>query len=82
MTSASKMERGRYLLVYYLYDRHLQEDELRKIFSYQLNRLFGLKGSLEMGLFVTWIHPTQPMDIFRSSHTNVLNLLCSTFFTT
>ncbi len=82
MTSASKMERTRYLVIRYFYERILQEDEIRKIFSYQLNRLFGFKGSLEMGLYVAWVHPLEPKVILRTSHNNFLNLLCTTFFTT
>ena len=80
MTSASKMERTRYILVYYHYERVLREDELRRIFTYSLNRLFGIKGSLDMGLFLAWVHPTEQLAILRSSHTNVFDLLCSTFF--
>ena len=80
MTSTSKMERTRYVIVYYHYERMLREDELRKIFTYQLNRLFGIKGSLDMGLFLAWVHPSDTLVILRSSHNNVVKLLCSTFF--
>ena len=52
MTSASKMERTRYLVITYMYDRVLLDVELRKVFTYSLNRLYGYKGSLEMGLFL------------------------------
>jgi RNase P/RNase MRP subunit POP5 len=82
MTSSSKMERTRYILVFYQYERILTEDELRKIISFQLNRLFGIKGSLEMGFFLAWIHQTETIAILRTSHSNLLKLLNVTFFIT
>lgn len=82
MTSASKMERGRYTVIYYHYERVLREDELRRVFTYSLNRVYGIKGSLQMGLFLAWVHPTEKIAIIRTSHTTVNDLLCSTFFIT
>lgn len=82
MTSASKMERARYTVIYYHYERVLREDELRRVFTYSLNRLNGLKGSLQMGLFLAWVHPTEKVALIRTSHTTVADLLCSTFFIT
>lgn len=82
MTSASKLERARYVLVYYFYEGILKEEELKKIFMNQLNRLFGVRGSLEMGLFISWIHPTEPMVILRTSHKSIFDLLCTSFFIT
>ena len=82
MPSASKMERTRYLLVHYQFDRLLTDEEVRKVFTSQLNRLYGIKGSLEMGLFLSWVHPNKPLAILRSSHTNVTKLYCLTFFIT
>lgn len=82
MTSASKMERTRYLLVFYIYDRQLKKEELRRIFSNQLNRLYGLKGGLEMGLFLSWVNPDEPIIILRASHRNIKKLFNVTFFIT
>ena len=82
MTSSSKLERTRYILLYYEYERPLREDELRKTFSNHLNRLYGIKGSLEMGLFLSWTHEHEPLAILRSSHDNIAKLLCVTFFIT
>ena len=82
MTSTSKMERTRYVIAYYHYERMFREDELRKIFTYQLNRLFGIKGSLDMGFFLVWVHPSDAIVILRSSHDNIGKLLCCTFFIT
>ena len=80
MTSSSKLERQRYILVQYFYERILKEDELRRIFTSQLNRIFGLKGSLDMGIFLSWIHSEKPLAILRSSHTDVNKFFCLTFF--
>lgn len=82
MTPTSRLERGRYVLLAYDYERNLQEDELRKIFTIQLNRLFGIKGSLQMGIFLSWVHSSKPLLIFRASHKKVLDFFCICFFIT
>lgn len=35
-----------------------------------------------MGLFLSWAHLSEPFLIIRTSHANVLDLLCITFFIT
>lgn len=74
------MERQRYILVYYSFERLLKEEEIRRIFTNQLNRLYGIKGGLDMGIFLSWMHPEKPFFIMRSSHTNMKKFFCVTFF--
>ena len=35
-----------------------------------------------MGLFLSWVHPKEPIVIIRTSHTSVIDLFCITFFIT
>ena len=66
------MEINRYISIICIYDRTLGEKEIWFIFSDMLNQLFGLKGSLDMGLFLSWVHPSsQPIVIFRCSNDHI-----------
>lgn len=73
ISPANKMEINRYISLISIYHRPLKEKEIWYIFTDNLNYLFGLKGSLETGLFLSWVQ--SPIAIFRCSHDNVMKLM-------
>jgi RNase P/RNase MRP subunit POP5 len=77
-----RMEINRYITVCYIYHRSLSEKEIWFIFSNTINQLFGLQGSLEMGLYLSWVNPSpeEPMAIFRCSHNKLQNFMAATYW--
>ena len=45
-------------------------------------RLFGLKGSMKAGLYLSWQHEIFPSAVIRCSHIMVNELLATLFFIT
>jgi len=65
------MERGRYITIYYKYYRLLSLEELKRLFSKMGNYLYGIQGSLDLGLYISWLHESEPIAILRCSHSSI-----------
>ncbi|MHA1992349.1 MAG: Rpp14/Pop5 family protein [Candidatus Hodarchaeales archaeon] len=77
MANNPKIERSRYIAITYGYNRVLSQSELWKLISGYCHNLFGLKGLIEMGLYLNFVSP-KPFAIFRIS-SNSINKLLMTF---
>ena len=81
INSKQRMEINRYISLICIYHRALGEKEIWFIFSDMLNHLFGIKGSLEMGLFLSWAHPSsQPIAIFRCNNKHINKFMTLTYW--
>lgn len=63
-----KMERARYMVIYSYYERKFSVDELRKILNSNIGRIYGIEGSLDLGLYISWTHDIHPVYVIRLAH--------------
>lgn len=82
MSPTDRDERPRYIATYYLYHRRLEQKELWRVLTDTLSRLYGLQGSLDMGLFLPWLDDNQPVAVFRTSHKCLDQFFTITYFVT
>jgi RNase P/RNase MRP subunit POP5 len=74
MATSQKLERARYIAIGYGYNSSLSQKEIWKVISSHCHNLFGIKGLVEMGLYLQYAS-SKPFVIFRVSSTSINNFL-------
>ena len=78
--SAIKIEKARYILVYYYNDVLLEEDEIKRKINSIVTRIYGLNGSISMGIYISWVHNSYPIVLIRISHKYINNFYACFLF--